>query len=151
MSSYICLLIWPYTIAFKKLETLLVKFQGKQDFINNKIDNLSSKIDKLCSKIDQLIYKIDSVLNRVDQHSINSTNLEAIVSQPLIDTSNDTNLIGIDHGTYIQEPIQESVVFLPTQPIVHTIVPQGKRQDLNRNIIISMTNHNLFHLLLMIK
>ena len=100
-------------MTVKKLKTLLAKFHKNQDSIDNKIDNFSFKVNKLCSKIDQLLYKIDSVLNRFDQLSFNSTNLQATVNQLLIDTNSDNNFIGIDHGTCIQEPIQELVVFPP--------------------------------------
>ena len=41
------------------------------------------------------------------QRSIDSTNLQAIVNQLLVNTSNNTNLIGIDHESYTQEPTQE--------------------------------------------
>ena len=83
-------------MTIKKLETLLAKFHKNQDSIDNKIDNLSFKVDKLCSKIDQFVYKINSVFNWVDQHSIDSIDLQATISQPLIDTSSYSNLICIN-------------------------------------------------------
>ena len=83
-------------MTVEKLETLLAKCHEKQDSIYNKIDNLSFKVNKLCSKIDQLVYKIDPVINRVDH------NLQATISQSLVNTCSINNPNSIDHGTYTQ-------------------------------------------------
>ena len=111
----------------------MAKFHENQDSIDNKIDNLSFKVNKLCSKIDQFVYKIDSVFNWVDQHSIDSINLQATISQPLIDTSSYSNLICINMELIFKSLFKSQLSFLMPNQSFTPLYCKKKCQDLNRH------------------
>ena len=71
------------------------------DTFSAKVDQLSITVALLAIKIKHVNNKIDYVLNRIDRCFIDITNPKTTISQSLVSTSSITNLVGIDHDTYI--------------------------------------------------
>ena len=109
----------------------MATFYKTQDSIDTRLIIYHSKLINYVPKLINLSIKSTVFSTGWTQFSTDSTNLHVTLNQPLVNARSSINLISIDHKTYIQEPIQESVVFSFAQPIIHTIVSQGRYQYLN--------------------